>query len=49
MENIKQYYMYVHSYKMDAILKDCKRPKVVSLKIINGNCGKQKNKRAPEI
>ena len=29
--------MYVHSYKMDAIVKHCKRPKVVSLKIINGN------------
>ena len=35
MENINQYYMHVHNHKMNAIVKHCKHPKVISLKILN--------------
>ena len=35
MENINQNGMHVHSHKMNAIVKHCKRPKVISLKILN--------------
>ena len=37
MENINQNGMHVHSHKMNAIVKHCKRPKVISLKILNCN------------